>query len=67
MAALFESYARRIKQIEAVCKKYGIKDLQEARKLCVAQGFDPYEICTSIQNICFENAKWAYVLGAAIA
>ena len=65
--ALFESYSRRIKQIDAVCKKYGIKDLEAARKLCVAQGFDPYEICNSIQNICFENAKWAYVLGAAIA
>ena len=64
---LFESYSRRIKQINAVCKKYGIKDLQDARKLCVDKGFDPYEICNSIQNICFENAKWAYVLGAAIA
>jgi len=67
MATLFESYSRRIKQINAVCKQYGIKDLQEARKLCQDKGFDPYEICTSIQNICFENAKWAYVLGAAIA
>jgi hypothetical protein len=65
--ALFESYERRIKQIDAVCKKYGIKDLEEARKLCQDKGFDPYEICQSIQNICFENAKWAYVLGAAIA
>jgi hypothetical protein len=65
--ALFESYARRIKQIDAVCKQYGIKNLEEARKSCQAKGFDPYEICTSIQSICFENAKWAYVLGAAIA
>ena len=64
---LFESYARRIKQIDAVCKKYEIKDLQAARKMCQTQGFDPYEITNSIQNICFENAKWAYVLGAAIA
>jgi hypothetical protein len=65
--ALFESYERRIKQIDAVCKKYGIKDVEEARSLCQEKGFDPYEICQSIQNICFENAKWAYVLGAAIA
>ncbi len=65
--ALFESYERRIKKIDAVCKKYGIKDLQAARKLCLDKGFDPYEITNSIQNICFENAKWAYVLGAAIA
>ncbi|MDX9867361.1 MAG: GGGtGRT protein [Kiritimatiellia bacterium] len=65
--ALFESYARRIKQIEAVCRQYGIKDLQAARKLCQSRGFDPVEIATAIQPICFENAKWAYVLGAAIA
>lgn len=64
---LFESYQRRIQQITPVCQKYGIKDLQEARQLCQDKGFDPYEICTSIQAICFENAKWAYVLGAAIA
>lgn len=67
MKPLFESYSRRIDQINAVCKQYGIKDLEEARELCKAKGFDPYEICTGIQNICFENAKWAYVLGAAIA
>ena len=67
MTTLFESYDRRIKQIDEACKQYGIKDLEEARALCQAKGFDPYEICTSIQNICFENAKWAYVLGAAIA
>lgn len=65
--ALFESYERRIEQIEALCKKYDIADLQAARKLCQDKGFDPYEICTEIQPICFENAKWAYVLGAAIA
>lgn len=65
--ALFESYQRRIKQVEAACEKYGIKDLEEARAMCQAKGFDPYEIATSIQSICFENAKWAYVLGAAIA
>ncbi len=64
---LFESYARRLPQITAICSKYGLSDLAEARQLCQAQGFDPYEICASIQPICFENAKWAYVLGAAIA
>jgi len=64
---LFESYDRRIAKINAVCAQYGIKDLEEARALCKERGFDPYDICESIQNICFENAKWAYVLGAAIA
>ncbi|MFA6815307.1 MAG: GGGtGRT protein [Lentisphaeria bacterium] len=65
--ALFESYERRIPQIEAVCKKYGIKDVVEAREICKAHGFDPYEIATNIQKICFEDAKWCYCLGAAIA
>ena len=65
--ALFESYERRIKQIEKVMKEYGIKDLEEARKICTDKGFDPYEIVKSVQPICFENACWAYTLGAAIA
>lgn len=65
--ALFESYQRRIAQITAVCQQYGIKDLEEARQLCKDKGFDPYDLCAEIQPICFENAKWAYVLGAAIA
>ena len=65
--ALFESYERRIKQIEEVMKKYDIKDLEEARKICTDLGFDPYEIVKSVQPICFENACWAYTLGAAIA
>ena len=65
--ALFESYDRRIKQIEPVMKKYGIKDFDDARKICTDLGFDPYEIVKSIQPICFENACWAYTLGAAIA
>jgi len=65
--ALFESYERRIAQIDAACRQYGIKDLQEALKLCCDKGFNPYDIATDIQPICFENAKWAYVLGAAIA
>ena len=65
--ALFESYDRRIKQIEPVMKKYGIKDFDDARKICTDKGFDPYEIVKGIQPICFENAAWAYTLGAAIA
>ena len=65
--ALFESYERRIKQIEPVMKKYGVKDFDDARKICTDKGFDPYEIVKGIQPICFENACWAYTLGAAIA
>ncbi len=65
--ALFESYERRIKQIEPVMEKYGIKDFDDARAICKEKGFDPYEIVKGIQPICFENACWAYTLGAAIA
>ena len=65
--ALFESYERRIKQITPVMEKYGIKDFDDARKICTDLGFDPYEIVKSVQPICFENACWAYTLGAAIA
>lgn len=65
--ALFENYETRIKQIKPVMDKYGIKDFEEARKLCKEKGFDPYEIVKGIQPICFENACWAYTLGAAIA
>nr|WP_302599322.1 GGGtGRT protein [uncultured Cellulosilyticum sp.] len=64
---LFESYDRRINQINAVCEKYGIKNIEEAREMCQAKGFDPYEIVKGIQPIAFENAGWAYTLGAAIA
>ncbi len=65
--ALFESYERRIKQIESVLQQYNIKDLEEAKAICEAKGINPYKICEETQPICFENAKWAYVLGAAIA
>ncbi|WP_405295981.1 GGGtGRT protein [Methanobrevibacter sp.] len=65
--SLFESYERRIDQITPVLEKYGIKDLQEAKQLCLDKGFDPYEIVKGVQPICFENACWAYTLGAAIA
>ena len=65
--SLFEGYERRIDGINKVLKQYGIKDLQEARKLCQDKGFDPYTIVEGLQPIAFENAKWAYTLGAAIA
>ena len=65
--ALFESYERRIEQIKPVMAKYGIKDFEDARNICKEKGFDPYEISKGIQPICFENAAWAYTLGAAIA
>lgn len=64
---LFENYDRRIGNIEKVMKQYGIKDLEDARKMCIDRGFDPYEIAKGIQPICFEDVCWAYVLGAAIA
>ncbi|AMD17467.1 GGGtGRT protein [Methanobrevibacter sp. YE315] len=65
--SLFESYERRIDQITPVLEKYGIKDLEEAKQICLDKGFDPYEIVKGVQPICFENACWAYTLGAAIA
>ena len=65
--ALFESYERRINQIQPILDKYEIKDFDEARKICTDKGFDPYEIVKGVQPICFENACWAYTLGAAIA
>lgn len=67
MAVTFEGYERRIDGIKKACKKYGIKDLKDARKICTDLGFDPYAITTGIQSITFENAKWAYTLGCAIA
>ena len=65
--ALFESYERRIDKINSVLSQYGIKSVEECREICKAAGFDPYEIVKGIQPICFENACWAYVVGAAIA
>ena len=64
---LFESYERRIGQIEPVLAKYGLASLEEARALCDAKGVDVYGIVKGIQPICFENVCWAYILGAAIA
>ena len=65
--ALFESYERRIDKISGVLAQYGIKDVEECRRICQDKGFDPYEIVKGIQPICFENACWAYCVGAAIA
>ena len=65
--ALFESYERREKQILAVLEKYDIKSIEECKEICNAKGFDPYKIVEGIQPICFENAKWAYTVGCAIA
>jgi len=65
--ALFESYERRIPQIERVLAQYDIASLEEARQLSEALGVDVYGVVKGIQPICFENACWAYLLGAAIA
>ncbi len=65
--ALFESYDRRIGQITPVLNTYGMQDLEEARNICLARNVDVAAIVRGIQPICFENACWAYTLGAAIA
>ena len=65
--ALFENYDRRIDKINGVLAQYGISSVEECREICKAKGFDPYEIVKGIQPICFENACWAYTVGAAIA
>ena len=65
--ALFESYERRIDKINAVLAQYGINSIEEAKAICDQKGIDPYKMCEETQPICFENAKWAYVVGAAIA
>ncbi|MDY5953910.1 MAG: GGGtGRT protein [Kiritimatiellia bacterium] len=65
--ALFESYERRIDKINAALQANGIASIEEAKQICDSIGVDPYTICKGIQPICFENAAWAYVVGAAIA
>ncbi len=65
--ALFENYERRVGQINATLNKYGIKSIEEAKQICDQKGIDPYKIAKEIQPICFENACWAYVVGAALA
>ncbi len=64
---LFESYDRRINQINKVLNDNGISSLEEARKICEGKGVDVYSIVKGIQPICFENACWAYIVGGAIA
>ena len=66
MASLFESYERRIDKINAVLAQYGINGVEDAKAICAEKGLDPYKTCEETQPICFENAKWAYVVGAAI-
>lgn len=63
----FESQDRRIKGIIEALNANGIKDIEEANAICEAAGLDPYKTCEETQPICFENAKWAYVVGVAIA
>ena len=65
--ALFEGYDRRIPQIQPVLDKYGFKDFEDVKQFNLSKGVDAYAIVEGIQPIAFENAKWAYVLGAAIA
>ena len=65
--ALFESYERREPQILAVLKQYGISSIEECKKITDDAGIDVYHLIEGIQPICFENAKWAYTVGAAIA
>ena len=65
--ALFESYERRIDKINSVLNSYGISSLEEAQQITKDAGLDVYNLIKSIQPICFENACWAYITGAAIA
>ncbi len=65
--ALFESYERRIDKINGVLAEYGIGSIEECRTICEEKGFNPYDIVKSVQPIAFENAGWAYTVGAAIA
>ena len=67
MAVTFESMDRRMPKINACMAEYGIKDLEEARAICLEKGFDPDEIVKGVQPIAFENASWAYTLGCAVA
>ena len=65
--ALFESYERRIDKINSVLAEYGIKSVEECKEICDSYGIDPYGIVKGVQPIAFENAGWAYTVGAAIA
>ncbi len=65
--ARFEGYERREAKILAALKEYGISSIDECKAICDAKGIDPYKIVEETQPIAFENAKWAYTVGAAIA
>ncbi len=65
--AKFEGYERREAKILAALNEYGINSIDECKDICDAYGIDPYKIVEETQPICFENAKWAYTVGAAIA
>ncbi len=65
--AKFEGYERREAKILEALKEYGINSIDECKDICDAYGIDPYKIVEETQPICFENAKWAYTVGAAIA
>ena len=65
--AHFEGYERREAKILAVLKEYGISSIDECKEICDAKGINPYKIVEETQPIAFENAKWAYTVGAAIA
>ena len=67
MATLFEGYERRIEKINKCCAEYGLNSIEEARDFCLSKGIDVEKIVKDIQPIAFENAVWAYTLGAAIA
>ena len=67
MSVTFESYERRIDKINKTLAEYGIKDLEDARAICLSKGVDAEAIVRGIQPIAFENAVWAYTVGAAIA
>ena len=64
---MFENYDLRMKQIQPIMDKYGIKDFEDAKGICLDKGFDPYKMVKDIQTVCFEDACYAYTLGAAIA
>ena len=65
--AKFEGYERREAKILAALNEYGISSIDECKEICDAKGIDPYKIVEETQPIAFENAKWAYTVGAAIA
>jgi len=65
--AQFEGYERREAKILAALKEYGISSIDECKEICDAKGINPYKIVEETQPIAFENAKWAYTVGAAIA